>query len=95
MADIAGAASPTTALGAAMAGSSPGASADAMQGQLQAKMGKIRAINQQVEALATEDPILAPIMQQISELLKTAVVASAKAGMQQTASSVAVPASGM
>lgn len=92
---VASGVSPTSAIGDAMVGSSPAGNADAMQTQLQGTMGKIRAINQQAEALAAEQPALAPIMQQIGELLKAAVVASAKAGMQQTASGMAVPGGGM
>lgn len=91
---IAGGASPTSALGSAMAGSSPGANADAMQGQLQGTLGKIRAINQQAEMLAAEQPALAPVMQQIAELLKSAAILAAKNSMQQTASSMAVPGGG-
>lgn len=77
-----------------MAQSSPAAAADAQGAELQQTMTQIRALNDQAQKLGQLSPALAPIMQQVGELLKTAAVAAAKASQMQTASGMGVPGGG-
>lgn len=71
-------------------GGDPGA-LQAQQAQLQTLMGQISAVNQQVQQIALSTPGLGPLMSQIQQLLKQAVVTSAQAAQAQTASGMAVP----
>lgn len=93
-APVAGAASPTSALGDFSAGS-PGAGAAAAQAQLQQVAGVIRQINQLVMQLAQQSPVLAPDMQQIGQILKSAIVKMASQAPQQTMSGATAPSGGM
>lgn len=65
-----------------------------MRAQLEALMGQIRDIGAQVEAIAADFPQLAPIVQQVTRLLKQMVVTAAQQAPTQTASGMAVPSGG-
>ncbi len=79
------------AIGPAVGGDASGGALQAQQQQLQTLMGQISAVNQSVQQIALSTPGLGPIMSQIQQLLKQAVVTSAQAAQAQTASGMAVP----
>ena len=78
------------------AGGSPasGGGADQARQMLEQAMGKIRDVGQQVDALGTQFPSLAPEVKQLKELLKRMVVKAAQQAPQQTPSSQALPSGG-
>lgn len=80
-------------MGQALAGGlqPPGAGMDAQRQGMEVLMGQVRDIGQQVTALQTDHPDLAPDCQMIMTKLKEMVVKAAKAAPQQTASGAAVP----
>lgn len=92
-APVAGAASPSTAVGDFTAGT-PGAGAAAVQAQVQQVAGQVRQLGQLAQQLAQTNPAIAPEMQQIAQILKAATVKVAQAAMQQTPSGAAAPSGG-
>ena len=57
-------------------------------------IGQIRQVGQQVDALGTSSPALAPLAAQIKALLRQMIVSAAQQASVQTASSEAVPMGG-
>ncbi len=95
-APIAGDASASSALMNSMGGAAvPGAGMDAAQAQVQALIVDLRGVDQKVQQVAANNPELAPVLSQISTLLKQAIVMKAQAMQAQTASGLAVPGGGM
>lgn len=84
----------TSVLAAGGGVNAAGANADAQSSALAQTMQQIRAVNDQVGQLAQQQPAAADIWQQISLLLKQAIVKIAQAQQAQTASSLAVPGGG-
>lgn len=74
-----------------LAGGQPQAGPDA---ELQALMGQIRQIGQQVTQLQGQYPNLADQAQRINQILKEMVVTAAQEQSAQTASGLAVPGAG-
>lgn len=93
---IAGAASPQTPMTDALAQGLqvPGAAQDGQTGALVQVMGQIREVNDQIQALGTDFPTIAPLTTQIQQLLKQAVIQLASQAPAQTASGAAVPMGG-
>jgi len=93
---VAGAASPTSAVGDLMAGGgAPAAGQDAVRAQMNQAAMQVRDIGAKAQAMATQFPAVAAEMQQIGEILKGAIVKLAQASSAQTASGAAVPGGGM
>lgn len=88
-------ASPTSAIGDAMVGSSPMDSAAAMGGDFNEFRTQAQQLNAQLQSMAQQYPVSAQIFAQMADMLKAAVIAQAKAGAQQTASGLAVPSGGV
>ena len=86
-----GAAAPMGGIGAGLTG---GGMASAPDQNLQALMGQIRQVSDQVKQLASSVPVLAEEAEQINQLLKAMVVKAAQAQSMQTASGMAVPGAG-
>jgi hypothetical protein len=98
MPPMGGGASPSSAIddfgagmGAPAAGGQPGAGVDQQRAQLQAFMGRLRELDQQIAQVFNEMPALQPIAQQMKQLLKRAVQESVKTASPQSGSSEAVP----
>lgn len=83
------------AVGSMLANAPPqnaaGAGPDARNQQLEATMGTIRDLGEQVKQLAAANPMIADEAQQIQQLLKQMVVKAAQPAPVQTGSSLAVP----
>lgn len=96
MPPIAGAASPTTPMTAALAGGPqmPGQGMQQEAAGLEAVMGQIRDLDQSAQAIEADFPQLAPHVQQLKQILKRMVIDVASAAPQQTMSSAAVPMGG-
>lgn len=94
---IAGGSSPQTAMTDALASGLqvPGGQADAQTDAVVQTMGQIRDINDQVQALGNDFPAVAPLCQQVGQLLKQITVQIVSTAPAQTASGAAVPMGGM
>lgn len=64
---------------------------DQQRGQLDAVMGQIRTVQQQVDALGQSLPAMAAEVKQIREALKRMIVKAAQQAPQQTESAQALP----
>ena len=75
-------------------GLTPGSGNDADLARLQAFMGKLRQLDEQVKQTLTELPALQPFAQQWSALFSKIVQGAAKTAPKQTGSAQAVPTAG-
>lgn len=73
----------------------PGAGADAMNAQFTSARQALDQVNLQLQTLTGQFPVIAPIIQQVDQLLKQAVLQLAQAAMMQTMSGANVPGNGM
>ena len=80
-----------SAIGALLAGGSPGQGADAVRAQLETLAGQIRDLGQQVDAVAMDFPTAAQEVSQIKNLLKAIIVKAAQQAPMASASGQAVP----
>ena len=78
-------------VGSMMAGGGGAPGGGGPDQNLQAIMGQIRQIGQQVQQLESTAPVIAEEAQQINALLKQIVIKMAQAQSAQTASGMAVP----
>lgn len=72
----------------------PGAGVDQERAQLQAFMGKLRDLDQQVKQTLSELPALQPFAQQWDGLFRKIVQGAAKTAPTQTGSAQALPTAG-
>jgi ribosomal 50S subunit-associated protein YjgA (DUF615 family) len=75
-------------------GSPAAGGADQARAQLEAFMGRLRDLDQQVQQTMQEMPALGPIAQQMRQLIRRAVQEAVKTAPAQTASAQAVPTAG-
>jgi len=75
-------------------GLTPGSGNDQQLAQLQAFMGKLRQLDEQVKATLAEMPALQPFGQQWTALFQKIVQGAAKTAPKQTGSAQAIPTSG-
>ena len=80
-----------SAIGALLAGGSPGQGADQVRQQLESLAGQIRDLGMMTDAIATDFPSAAQEVSQIKTLLKQIIVKAAQQAPQATASGQAVP----
>lgn len=73
----------------------PGAGADAMNAQFTSARQAFEQVNLQLQTVAGQFPMIAPIIQQVDQLLKQAVLQLAQATMMQTMSGANVPGNGL
>lgn len=93
---IAGAASPQTPVGDALAQGLqvPGAGADAATEAVVGIVGQVRDLKDQVDAIGADFPAVAPITQQIGQLLHQLTIQLVGQAQMATASGAAVPMGG-
>ena len=71
-----------------------GNGSDGSRQQLEAVMGQIRELGEQVSALGSKVPAFAPEVQQIQQIVKRLIVKAAQVAPQQTASAAQLPMGG-
>jgi len=87
----------STGMDDAAAGGSPasgGGGTDQARQMLEQAMGKIRDLGQQIDAMGSEYPSVAPEVKQLKQILKRMIVKVAQQAPQQTASSANLPMGG-
>lgn len=63
-------------------------------GDLTAFAGQLRQVSQQIDQLASSNPDIAPILQQVKALLRQAMVAKAQTASMNSPSAQALPMAG-
>lgn len=93
MPPIAGAASPATPMGDALAQGLqvPGGAADAATESVVGIIGQVRDLKDQVDAIGADFPAVAPITQQIGQLFHQLTIQLVSQAQMATASGAAVP----
>lgn len=92
---IGGAQAPAPDIGSLLAGGAMPQAGPGPDAMLQDALGQVRQIGQAVDTFVQAYPMLAPVGQQITQLLKQAVIQLAQQqSAQPTATSTAVPGGG-